>query len=98
MVEEGDLMNLPVMGVLIEAAGGEMWGQKDRLNTHLELFADRIEYSDFEIVSAAIGARGNGTQYFDGRWHYTLNVGPFVRAEASLGPVATCSERSPTNS
>jgi hypothetical protein len=50
-------------------------------------FADVDYRAHFEIVSAAIGARGNGTQYFDGRWRYTLNVEPFVRAEDSLGPV-----------
>jgi len=86
-VEEGRLVNFPMMSVLVGAAGGKMWGQKDRLKTHLELYADRVEYSDLEVVSAAIGARGKGTQYFDGRWHYTVNAGPLERAEASLGPI-----------
>lgn len=86
-VEEGRLVNFPMMSVLVGAVGGEMWGQKDHLKTHLELYADRIEYSDFEVVSAAIGARGKGIRYFDGRWQYTVNAGPLVRAEASLGPI-----------
>jgi hypothetical protein len=86
-VEEGRLVNFPLMGVLVGAVGGEMWGQKDHLKTHLELYPDRVEYTDLEVVSAAIGARGKGTQYFDGRWHYTVNAGPLVRAETSLGPI-----------
>lgn len=86
-VEEGRLVNFPMMSVLVGAVGGEMWGQKDHLKTHLELYADRIEYSDLEVVSAAIGVRGKGIRYFDGRWQYTVNAGPLVRAEASLGPI-----------
>jgi hypothetical protein len=86
-VEEGRLVNFPMMSVLVGAVGGEMWGQKDHLKTHLELYADRVEYSDLEVVSAAIGARGKGTQFFDGRWQYTVNARPLVRAEASLGPI-----------
>jgi hypothetical protein len=86
-IKEGRLVNFPMMSVLVGAVGGEMWGQKDRLKMHLELYANRVEYSDLEVVSAAIGARGKGTQYFDGRWQYTVNAGPLVRAEASLGPI-----------
>jgi len=86
-VEEGRLVNFPMMSVLVGAIGGKEWGQNDHLKTHLELYADRVEYSDLEVVSAAIGARGKGTQYFDGHWEYTVNAGPFVRAEASLGPI-----------
>jgi hypothetical protein len=86
-VEEGKLVNLVVFRELVAVAGGRLWGLRDRLSTHLELYADRIEYSDMEVVSAAIAARGHGTRWFDGRVDFTLNAGPLERAQTALGPL-----------
>lgn len=87
VVDEGKLVNLPALAAIVKVADGQLWGAKDRLRTHIELYADRIEYSDLDIVSSAIAARGDGTRWFDGRVDFTFNAGPLERAQSALGPL-----------
>ena len=90
-VENGRLVRVPVVNALIgEANGDPDETGSDTLTSTCSITPDSpriLKLRDIDLVSGAIGARGEGEIRFDGRINYRLNAGPLERVQGLLGPV-----------
>jgi hypothetical protein len=88
-VSEARLVNLPIIGGMVRAAGGMLGNgeSEDRGNADVRLHSNRAEFSNIEVVSGAIGGRGEGTVRYDSTIDFRLNAGPLERVQGLLGKV-----------
>lgn len=86
-VREGRLINMPVIGGLVELVGGRRGEQEDRADADLAINGERVRMTNIEMVSAAVAARGEGDLFFDQRIDFRMNAGPLERIQGELGEV-----------
>lgn len=87
-IEEGRLVNLPIISALASAldVSKESAG-KDRANFNFTLEGSRILLHDLQMTSGLVAARGEGEVYFDSRLNLRLNAGPLERLQGALGAI-----------
>lgn len=86
-VRDGRMINMPVIGDLVEVVGGRWGEQRDRADADLVLNGERMRFSNIEMVSASVAARGDGVLFFDQRIDFRMNAGPLERLQDELGEV-----------
>ncbi len=89
-VEQGRLVNLPVISDLRRAVSSPFGGGEagsDEAQVEYQFKPDRLEISDFELVSPLIVARGDGRIYYDKRLSLAVNAGPMEKVQKGLGKI-----------
>lgn len=90
-VEQGRLVNLPIISDLTRAIsspfGGDSDSGSDAAQVDYDFKPDRLEISEFELVSPLIVARGDGRIYYDQRLSLAVNAGPMEKVQRGLGKI-----------
>jgi len=89
-VIDGRLVNVPLVSGLISASKsvltlGQSSGMTDTADATFTFEGDRATFSDVNLKSSAIAARGKGDVYLDSRLAMRFNGGPVERVQGLLG-------------
>jgi len=89
-VIDGRLVNVPLVSGLISASKsvltlGRSTGMTDTADATFTFEGDRATFSDVNLKSSAIAARGKGDLYLDGRLAMRFNGGPIEGVQGLLG-------------
>jgi len=87
---EGRLVNMPIISGLIQATTsvvtlGQADGTTDTADATFTFEGDRAAFSDINVKSAALAARGKGDIYLDSRLALRFNGGPVESVQGMLG-------------
>lgn len=80
-VSEGRLQSVQIFGDLFKVVNAR---GRDRATTKFRLTPDRVEFSDAFARGTAIGVRGGGNLYYDGRLDMQVRAGPVERLDGIL--------------
>lgn len=88
-ISEARLINLAVVGGLVREAGGVLTSDEanDRGSADVQLDGRRALFTNIDVVSKAIAARGEGTVNYDSTISFRLNAGPLERLQGAMGKI-----------
>ncbi|HRX84636.1 MAG TPA: hypothetical protein P5572_06405 [Phycisphaerae bacterium] len=88
-IDHGRLMNLPILRQLIKLVAKTKlpveWPRNDTAQATFELYPDRVQITQADVVTALVAARGGGAIYFDKRLDLRVNAGVLERLQERLG-------------
>ncbi|MFG0330460.1 MAG: hypothetical protein ACF8PN_11240 [Phycisphaerales bacterium] len=91
-LRRGRLVALPVINDLVEVITGKgLLGGEAKMNDELDasfrLRPEFVRFTDLDLRSSVVAARGEGQVYYDGRLDMVFNAGPLEKAQSLLGDV-----------
>jgi len=90
-IENGRLINLPVMSSLVKAVSSPFGAKKDvgsdQMLVEYRFMPDHLAIANLVMTSPVLAARGDGKVYYDQRLSLAINAGPMEKIQNHLGVI-----------